>query len=128
MGAGAWWSKKPPVYAKKRRPQLTTGEEILKSPEGRERLKLAMDTNLPGTVFRWEKIVKMLSIDLAPTESQNDPIRINIDETELKRTLKLIYDKVENASNDRIILMRKYIPILYDKHSVERYKLLLFPL
>lgn len=27
---------------------------------------------------------------------------------------------VENASSDRIILLRKYIPIMYNKHSVER--------
>jgi hypothetical protein len=27
---------------------------------------------------------------------------------------------VENAGNDRIILLRKYLPMMYDKHSVER--------
>ena len=85
MGAGAWWRKKAPTYAKKRREPLTTAEEILKHEEGKERLQTAMDSHLPGTVFRWEKLVKFLGIDLAP-------IRIDIDEVELKRMLKLIYN------------------------------------
>ena len=96
MGSAAsifWWrKKKPPVYAKERREPLTNAQEILNSPEGKERLQFAMDQNLPGTVFRWDKIVKLLGTDLAPTYEQNDPIRIEIDLTELKKMLKLVYE------------------------------------
>lgn len=93
MGAGAWWSSKPkiPVYAKERRPPITSGDEVLKHEEAKARLVEAMDENLPGTVFRWDKILKRLSHDLAPTLEQNDPIRVDIDMTELKRILKVIY-------------------------------------
>jgi hypothetical protein len=91
--SGAWWKRKPkiPVYAKERRPPLTSGDELLRHVEGKARLVEAMDENPPGTVFRWDAILKRLLHDLAPTHEQNDPIRVEIDMDELKRTLKQIY-------------------------------------
>lgn len=115
-----WWRKKVPVYAKNRRPILTSGEEVLAHEEGKARFQEAMDTHLPGTVFRWDKMIKMMTVDLPPTFEQDDPIRIDIDVEELKRTVKKIYEDIDSATNDRIILLRKYLPLMYDKHSVER--------
>lgn len=91
------------MYAKKRRPVLTTGEEILGNEEGKARLQEAMDANLPGTVFRWDKMIRMITTDLPPTFEQDDPIRIEIDTEELKRATKLIYDGNYDFTTIRII-------------------------
>jgi len=99
MGSAAsllWWrKKKPPEYAKKRREPLTTYEHIIESEDGKERFQNTLDDHPPGSVFRWDKIIKMLSIDLAPTYEVTDPIRIIIDLEELKRGLKIVYDGTE---------------------------------
>ncbi len=83
---------RPPEYAKFRRKPLSTADAILNSPDGNARLKATLDMHPPGTPFRWEKILKLLLTDLAPTKRESDPIRFAIDVWVLKEVLRKMYD------------------------------------
>jgi len=110
--------KEPPP----RRPIIQTMEELLASEEAVERLLQCMKQNLPGTTFRWDKILKAVNFNQEPTEEIPDPLRVQISSETLRMILKDMYDKKTSIASDGLALAREYIPLMYDKHSVERAK------
>jgi hypothetical protein len=55
-----------------------------------------------------------------PSDEEPDPIRLKIKDNDLKFILKSVYEGTTSAKSDGLTLMREYIPVMYEKHSLER--------
>jgi hypothetical protein len=108
--------KEPPP----RRPILEDATSVLASPEAVERITAAIKKNLPGTSLRWDKILPMVNTNEEPTEKLPDPLRVNITKEILIDVLRDMYEKKRSIQSDGLALAREYIPLMYDKHTVER--------
>ena len=114
------WRKVEPIFI--RRDPLRTAQEVFDNPEARERITYAVDFAPPGTVFRWQKMLRVANRDIEPTEEIPDPLRLDLEMEELKRVLRMLYNDVVKVNSDGIALMRDLLPKMYDKHSLERGK------
>ena len=103
-----------------RRDVIRTAEEVIKSEEAIERVISAVSQNLPGTSLRWDKMLQAINYQVDPTELVPDPIRIEISKNELKLVLRHLYDKKRSIASDGLAMAREFIPLMYDKHTVER--------
>jgi hypothetical protein len=103
-----------------RRPILEDAKSVLASPEAIERITAAIKKNLPGTSLRWDKILPMVNTNEEPTEKLPDPLRVNITKEILIDVLRDMYEKKRSIQSDGLALAREYIPLMYDKHTVER--------
>lgn len=101
-----------------RRPPLTTVEEISKSEEALSRITTSLGNNPPGTVGRWQNILKAVNILIPPTEEEPDPLRIEMDLPMLRQILRDIYENVSFAVSDGIILMRTHFPMIFKDHTL----------
>ncbi len=110
--------KVPPI----RRTPITDANEVLTNREAMERISFALDTHPPGTVLRWDKLLTVANRSIAPTEEEPDPLRLDLSMEEFKLVLRMIYSKFDTLRGDGIVLMRDYLPKMYDKHSLERGK------
>lgn len=110
--------KVPPI----RRTPITDANEVLTNREAMERISFALDTHPPGTVLRWDKLLTVANRSIAPTEEEPDPLRLDLSMEEFKLILRMIYSKFDTLRGDGIVLMRDYLPKMYDKHSLERGK------
>ena len=108
--------KEPPP----RRSILEEAPGILNSPEALERVEISIKKNPPGTTMRWDKMLPMINNNREPTEEDPDPLRINITKDVLRSVLRELYEKKRSIQSDGLALAREFIPLMYDKHSVER--------
>eukprot|EP01038_Epipyxis_sp_PR26KG_P014375 gene14375-19280_t len=121
-GAGFFGRKKQKPEPPPRRDPITTFDGIMNSQEAKDRIIVAIKKFPPGLLNRWEQMIMFINIIIEPTEDNYDPLRIDITIEILKQLLKAFYSQLSSVQNDRIALMREYIPRLYDKHTVERCK------
>lgn len=119
MGNGALFWKKPPP---ERRPPLTTASQVINSIEAKERVAAVMKLSKPGVPFRWEKIMNAINREKEPTKQEPDPLRINLEVSELKELMRLLFHEIKFISSDGLGLARTFMPYLYEKHTVERAK------
>ena len=105
-------------------PPLRKAGQIMGSVEAKERVLNAIKTVTPGTPTRWDKVIAIINRFTAPSEEVPYPLNIEIDFDELKEIMKLLFNDVKFISSDGLALLRSYIPQLYDKHTVERCRLL----
>ncbi len=110
--------KKPPPPP--RREPLRLAEQVIRSDEAKDRITTAVSKHGPGTSLRWDKMLKMINTNEEPTEENYDPLRVEIDKEELKLVLRNLYDNKRSIASDGLALAREFIPLMYDKHSVER--------
>lgn len=110
--------KKPPPPP--RRDVFKTYEQVLASEEARDNCTKAVALYPPGTTLRWDKIITSLNIQVEPTEQNTDPIRIELDKDELRKVLHYLYDNKRSIASDGLALAREFLPLMYDKHTVER--------
>ena len=105
-----------------RRDPVTTAESVLSSAgnEGRERLLYAVEQAPPGTVFRWDKMLSVANRTIEPTEEAPDPLRVVLDMDELKKAFRTLYKETTSTSSEGVKLCRKFLPLMYDKHSLDR--------
>ena len=108
--------KEPPP----RRDILKTVDNIINSEEALVKISQAITQNLPGNSMRWKQILEIINHIVAPTEAAPDPLRIEIDQEVLRLVLRHLYDKKRSIASDGLALAREFIPLMYDKHSVER--------
>jgi hypothetical protein len=87
-----------------------------------ERIAYALDTHPPGTVLRWDKLLQVANRHIEPTEEEQDPLRLELTMEEFKLVLRMIYSKFTKIRGDGIVLMRDFLPKMYDKHNLERGK------
>jgi hypothetical protein len=120
----------PPVvvrqsYFKKKievRKPLTKYEEILESDEAHEVIKTALLDNPPGILSRWDKIIKQINVVNQPTEENPSPFNVEISLIDLRKLLSAFYSSVTKVDSEGVLLMRDKMPIIFDKHSVDRGK------
>ena len=110
--------KVPPI----RRPPLATADEVLGNREAMERIVYALETHPPGTALRWNKLLTVANRSVEPSEEDLDPLRLDLSMEEFKMVLRQIYAKFDKIRGDGIVLMRDYLPKMYDKHHLERGK------
>lgn len=103
-----------------RREIFTTCEAVLSSQEAQDSCTKAVSQYPPGTPMRWDNILKTLNIIIDPTEENPDPIRIELNKEELKMVLHKMYDNKRSIASNGLALAREFIPLMYDKHTVER--------
>ena len=104
-----------------RRPPLATADEVL----GNKRpwsVSYALETHPPGTALRWNKLLTVANRSVEPSEEDLDPLRLDLSMEEFKMVLRQIYAKFDKIRGDGIVLMRDYLPKMYDKHHLERGK------
>lgn len=110
--------KKPPPPP--RREILRNAEQVVKNDEAKEKIIIAVGKFGPGVVLRWDKMLEIINTNVEPTEDNYDPLRLELDKEELRLTLRYLYDNKRSIASDGLALAREYIPLMYDKHSVER--------
>jgi SAM-dependent methyltransferase len=124
-----------------RRDKLESANDIIKSEEGLERLRSSVAEALPGTSLRWDKVLKLVNtneeatfrvkkgkiryedgriVDGDDTKVNNDPLRVNLTIDELKKTFRTLYNETKIIKSDGLLVLREYLPQIYDKHSYER--------
>mmetsp|Transcript_4369 Transcript_4369/g.9829 ORF Transcript_4369/g.9829 Transcript_4369/m.9829 type:complete len:333 (-) Transcript_4369:77-1075(-) len=108
--------KEPPP----RRPVIKTAHDALNSDEAAERVRGAVALHLPGGVMRWQKILQVVNFNVEPTEEDSDPLRMELELSELRMVLRDFYEKKTSIASEGLALAREFVPMLYDKHSVER--------
>eukprot|EP01039_Chlorochromonas_danica_P009562 gene9562-10569_t len=112
--------RKKRLSPEERRPPLTTTKEIQNSVEAQERIRAVMKAFLPGVTNRWQKIIQGINREIEPTDEEPDPLRIQINEKELKEILQNFFQDVQYISSDGLALTREYMPKLYNQHTIER--------
>ena len=103
-----------------RREILRTEEDILNSEEALEKVNKAVAENNPGVPFRWDKMLTTINRNLEPTEKNLDPLRVEITKEVLRAVLRQLYEKKRSIASDGLALAREFIPLMYDKHSLQR--------
>lgn len=103
-----------------RRDPITSCDQVLSSEEGRERVRYALSFAPPDTKLRWDKLLLVVNRTIEPTDDEPDPVRVRIDMDELKKTLRCIYQETSAVARSSVVMMHEYLPLLYDKHSVDR--------
>lgn len=103
-----------------RREPLKFAKDVANNTEAKERVAQAIKQIPPGTTLRWSKLLPIINRLMEPTETEPDPLRVELTAEELQETLKLFYQQVKFVSSDGLALLREYIPKLYNKHSVDR--------
>jgi hypothetical protein len=119
MGNGAFFGRKKKIPPPPRDP-IRRCQELLANPPAKERVISALKLIPPGLPNRYDKILIMVNRRDEPTEENPDPLRIELDFSELKVVLKKLYDDVKYISSDGLGLCRSYVPKIYDEHTVER--------
>jgi hypothetical protein len=112
-------------YFKKKieiRKPLTKYEEILESDEAHEVIKTALLDNPPGFLNRWDKILKQINVNNQPTAEDPSPFNVEISLLDLRKLLSAFYSSVTRVDSEGVVLMRDKMPIIFDKHSVDRGK------
>lgn len=122
-GGGMFFWRKKKVLPAPRDP-LRKAAQIMNTVEAKERILSAIKVVNPGTTTRWDKVLGIINRFTAPSEEEPYPLNIMLDFDELKEIMKLLFNDVKFISSDGLALLRTYIPKLYDKHSVERCRLL----
>jgi hypothetical protein len=105
-----------------RRDPLVTCDEVMNNSEGMGRVLYALENLKPGDQKRWSRLVKACNRVIEQTIEEPDPIRVEITEKTLKEICKKRYDMAGTATSDKIMLMRKCYPKLYQNHSYEHAK------
>jgi SAM-dependent methyltransferase len=126
MGGGFSFFNKPkpkeeefdPTLVERRDPLVTT-DEVMNSSEGMGRVLYALENLKPGDQKRWSRLIKACNRIVEQTVEEPDPIRLEITEKTLKEICKKRYDMAGTATSDKIKLMRKCYPKLYDGHTFE---------
>jgi hypothetical protein len=111
---------KQKVQPAPRREPLRTIKEVLASNEAKEKVRKIMHAYPPGTPKRWNQILNNINYDIGPSETEPDPLRIEIEIKTLRLILKYFYDEMRFVDSEGLALSRECIPKLYDKHSIER--------
>ncbi len=99
---------------------MESATAILASTEALERVSKAVEQNPPGTSRRWDKMMLLVNLNVEPTEQNPDPLRVNITADILRDVLRDMYEKKRSIQSDGLALAREFIPLMYDKHTVER--------
>ena len=105
-----------------RRPPLSRAQEVCNYPEAMERINYALRYNPPSTVLRWDKLVTVCNRGIEPSDLEPDPLRLKLDMEELKLVLRTTYHRTQVQAAAGVVLMREFLPKMYDKHSLERGK------
>lgn len=108
--------KEPPP----RRSILEDASGILGCPEAVERIARLVKKYPPGTALRWQKLLPAVNTNEEPTEENPDPIRVAITQEVLFEVLREMYQSKRSIQSDGLALAREFIPLMYDKHTVER--------
>ena len=116
-----FWKKKK-VIPEPQEP-LRHRSQIMNSVDAKERILSAIKLVSPGTGLRWDKVLAIINRYTEPSEEEPYPLNILIDFNELKEIMKLLFNDVKFISSDGLALLRTYIPKLFEKHSVERCRL-----
>jgi len=110
--------KKPPPPP--RREPLRNADQLIRSDEAKEKIINAVGKYGPGVPLRWDKMLQIINTNVDPTEENYDPLRVETDKEELKLVLRHLYDNKKSIASDGLALAREFIPLLYDKHTVDR--------
>ena len=105
-----------------RRPPLTLADEVLGSLEAKRKITDAIAEVPLGEANRWMTLLTIINRETEPTEEEPDPLRVQINVTELKKILKANYDNIATAHSDGLVLMREHFSALYGDHTVEKAK------
>ena len=108
--------KEPPP----RRDVVETSEQVLGSAEALERISRAVQQYPPGASDRWNSMINLINTNDEPSKDIPDPLRVNITKDVLRVVLRDLYDKKRSIQSDGLALAREFIPLMYDKHTVER--------
>lgn len=110
--------KKPPPPP--RREPLRNADQLIRSDEAKEKIINAVGKYGPGVPLRWDKMLQIINTNVEPTEENYDPLRVETGKEELKLVLRHLYDNKKSIASDGLALAREFIPLLYDKHTVDR--------
>jgi hypothetical protein len=119
MGNGGFvLRKKKPKFVI--RDPLRKASEVFASKEAKDRVISAIKLYGPGTPMRWDKVLVMINRKIEPSEEDPSPLNIDINFEELKTIMIQLYEDVKFISSDGLALLRQHLPVMYDKHNVER--------
>jgi hypothetical protein len=65
-------------------------------------------------------MLPIINQHIEPTEENPDPLRVNITVDAVRDVLRDLYEKKRSIQSDGLALAREFIPLMYDKHTVER--------
>jgi hypothetical protein len=114
--------KLPEEIVIERRPPLTLASEVLGSHEARKRITFAIEKVPPGEINRWKSLLSVINYHPEPTEDDPDPLRLDMNLSELKKVLHITYENISSATSDGILLMRQYYIQIYHNFNTEKYK------
>lgn len=119
MGNGGFvFRKKKPVFVI--REPLKKASDVFASKEAKDRVISAIKLYGPGTPMRWDKVLVMINRKTEPSEEDPSPLNIDINFEELKSIMIQLYQDVKFISSDGLALLRQHLPVMYDKHNLER--------
>lgn len=93
--------------------RLTSVSDILASAQARQLILSTLHQFPPSVPDRWRRIVQHLS-------SGDNGFPIVLELSDLRQILISFYQNEQVTQSEGLAYMRKYMPVLYEKHSLER--------
>jgi hypothetical protein len=101
---------------------LKTADEVVNNKEALQRIREALAFACPGVVFRWKKMLQSVNRSIESTKENPNPLLLDLSLEELKKVLNHIFENLDVVNIEGMLLMREYLPKLYNKHNFERGK------
>ena len=110
------------ISIKEAPPALQSLEDILSSEQAQDKIHAAFAEYPPGCPMRWTSILDLINTVEEPTQKNPEPCNILLTPELLRKLASELYANITSIDSEGVSLMRKYMPELYAKHTVERAK------